>query len=162
MTAAALEALVREKLPVLDSLGARLERAEDGQAVLTAEIGPAFLRPGGVVSGPALFTLADAALWIAILSRQPDQLLAVTISLNISFLRPVPPGPVRTEATLLRMGRRVAFGEVRITDAGGALAAQATGSYALADGTSGVRPSSPSSLSSSPSSPSSPSFPSSP
>lgn len=150
MTVEELDRLVRGHLPVLDQLGARVTGLGDGKAVLTAEIGPAFLRPGGVVSGPALFALADAALWVAVLSRRPDQMLAVTISLNIGFLRPVPPGAVRAEAALLRLGRRVAFGDIRLFAADGTLSAHATGSYALADEAGGVRPSrSPSSSTSS-------------
>lgn len=145
-----MDRLVRGKLPVLDLLGARIAALGDGTATLEAEIGAAFLRPGGVVSGPALFTLADAALWAAILSRRPDQLLAVTISLNIAFLRPVPPGRVRAEAALLRLGRRVAFGEIRILAEDGGLSAHASGSYALADEAGGVRPARPASSSACP------------
>ncbi len=145
-----MDRLVRSHLPVLQQLGAHVTGLGDGSAVLTAEIGPAFMRPGGVVCGPALFALADAALWASVLSRRPDQLLAVTISLNIGFLRPVPPGLVRAEAQLLRFGRRVAFGDIRLFAPDGTLSAHATGSYALADEAGGVRPTrSPSSSASS-------------
>lgn len=149
MTVEEMDRLVRGHLPVLDELGARVTSLGDGSAVLTADIGATFLRPGGVVCGPALFALADAALWAAILTRRPDQLLSVTISLNIGFLRPVPPGQVRAEATLLRFGRRVAFGDIRLFAPDGTLSAHATGSYALADGTGGIRPPGPPSSSAS-------------
>ena len=48
------------------------------------------LRPGGTVSGPAMFTLADVGLYVAILAHIGPIALAVTTNLNINFLRKPP------------------------------------------------------------------------
>ena len=55
---------------------------------------PDHLRPGGTISGPSLFALADLALYVAILAQIGRVPLAVTTNLNINFLRKPAPGDV--------------------------------------------------------------------
>jgi uncharacterized protein (TIGR00369 family) len=89
-------------------------------------------RPGGTVSGPAMMELADAAAWMATLSRIGPVALAVTSSLNINFLRKPAMSDLWAETELIRLGRRLSVCDVRIrSDADGALVAQATVTYAL-------------------------------
>jgi uncharacterized protein (TIGR00369 family) len=93
---------------------------------------PRHLRPGGTISGPAMFTLADVALYIAVLAQMGPVALAVTTNLNINFLRRPEPGDLLGEAHLLKLGKRLAVGEVLITPAmGGDLVAHATGTYSI-------------------------------
>ncbi len=73
-----------------------------------------FLRPGGTVSGPAMMTLADLALYYITLGYIGRVELAVTTQLNISFLRKPAPGNLVGIARLLKLGKRLAVGEVRI------------------------------------------------
>lgn len=90
------------------------------------------LRPGGTVSGPAMFALADVALYVAILAQIGRAPLAVTTNLNINFLLKPRPGDLVGEARLLKLGRRLAVGEVAIRAAGeAALVAHATGTYSI-------------------------------
>src|SRR5690554_3707718 len=56
-------------------------------ATIRHEIGEAELRPGGTVSGPVMMTVADVALYVAILNEIGIVPLAVTTSLNINFMR---------------------------------------------------------------------------
>jgi uncharacterized protein (TIGR00369 family) len=94
--------------------------------------GEAALRPGGVLAGPNLMALADAAAYALVLAHVGDQLMAVTSQLNMSFLRGAQPGDLYAEAELLRLGRRLAICDVRLwTEAPERLAAQANVTYAL-------------------------------
>lgn len=93
---------------------------------------PEHLRPGGTISGPTMFALADVALYAAILAQVGEVKLAVTTSLTINFLQRPPPGDLIGEARLFKLGKRLAVGEVAIhSAAAGAMVAHATGSYSL-------------------------------
>lgn len=92
----------------------------------------AYLRPGGVVSGPALMSLADTAAYALVLAHVGEQLMAVTSSLTMNFLRGAKPGDLQAEAQMLRLGRRSAVCDVRLwTEGPDRLAAQASVTYAL-------------------------------
>ncbi|MBH9551923.1 PaaI family thioesterase [Inhella gelatinilytica] len=96
-------------------------------------IGPGELRPGGTVSGPVLMTVADVALYVAILGEIGIVPLAVTTSLNVNFLRkPRAQADIRGECRLMKLGRRLAVGEVWLYSEGLAEpVAHAVGTYAL-------------------------------
>jgi uncharacterized protein (TIGR00369 family) len=70
------------------------------------------LRPGGTISGPAMFALTDLALYVAILAQIGPVALAVTTNLNINFMRKPEPRAMIGECRLLKLGRRIAVGEV--------------------------------------------------
>jgi uncharacterized protein (TIGR00369 family) len=90
------------------------------------------LRPGGTISGPSLFTLADLALYVAILAQIGPVGLAVTTNMNINFLRKPPPRDLIGEARLIKLGKRLAVGEVSMYSAGEIdLVAHATGTYSI-------------------------------
>ena len=90
------------------------------------------LRPGGTVSGPSMMALADYVLYAAILANIGPVALAVTTSLNVNFLRRPGPAALVAECRLLKLGRRLAVGEVAIRSAGGeAIACHATGTYSI-------------------------------
>ncbi|MBI3172026.1 MAG: PaaI family thioesterase [Hydrocarboniphaga effusa] len=90
------------------------------------------LRPVNVISGPALFSAADTAMYALVLAHIGPEVLAVTADLGIRFLRKAPAGDVTAEARLLKLGKRLAVMEVLLRVAGEAEpVAHATGSYAL-------------------------------
>ena len=73
------------------------------------------LRPGGTISGPTLMALADFAMYVVLLSAIGPVGLAVTTNLNINFLRKGAPGQdVLAAARLLKLGKRLAVGEVNL------------------------------------------------
>jgi acyl-coenzyme A thioesterase PaaI-like protein len=76
------------------------------------------VRPGGTLSGPTMMGLADGAAWLVTLARIGPVALAVTSSLNISFLRKPGPVDLLAHATLLRLGRRQSVSEVRLWSEG--------------------------------------------
>lgn len=88
------------------------------------------LRPGGTVSGPALFTLADVGGWACALSHVRGDPLIVTTNLNINFMRKAEAGPIDAICRILKMGRSLLVFEVEII-AEGRCAAHATGTYAI-------------------------------
>jgi len=103
-----------------------------GFARLRLGYDPGSLRPGGTISGPAMFTLADVAMYVAVLASIGPVALAVTTNLNINFLRRPPPGDLVGEARLLKLGKSLAVGEVylRAPDASESVA-HAVSTYAL-------------------------------
>ena len=93
----------------------QIEAVGEGAARIRQPIGPRHLRPGGTVSGPTLMLVADTAMYMALLGEIGLVPLAVTVSLNINFLRrPVAGHDIIGEARLLKRGRRLAVGEVFI------------------------------------------------
>ena len=90
------------------------------------------LRPGGTVSGPAMMALADYALYAAILAQIGPVVLAVTTNLSFNFLRRPGPGGLVAECRLLKLGRRLAVGEVAIRGMESPdIVCHATGTYSI-------------------------------
>src|ERR1700710_583221 len=76
------------------------------------------LRPGGTISGPTMMGLTDFAMYVAILASIGPVPLAVTTNLNINFLRKPAPRDLIAEAKLMKLGKRLAVGEVAIRSDG--------------------------------------------
>lgn len=103
-----------------------------GAVSMRLHAGERHLRPGGTVSGPSLFTLADVCAYAAILAHIGPVALAVTTSLNINFLRKPSPGAVDATARFLKLGKRLAVLEVSLYDGrSGDLVAHATTTYSI-------------------------------
>ena len=76
--------------------------------------------------------LADIALYAAILANIGPVALAVTTNLSFNFLRKPATGDLVAECRLLKLGRRLAVGEVAITAVGSPdLVCHATGTYSI-------------------------------
>jgi uncharacterized protein (TIGR00369 family) len=109
-----------------------VERVEPMSAALRMRFHSRNIRPGGTLSGPSMFTLADLALYAAVLGAIGPVALAVTTNLNINFLRKPEPVDLVGTARLLKLGKRLAIGEVSMTQAGSNdLVAHATGTYSI-------------------------------
>ncbi|KAA9009133.1 PaaI family thioesterase [Histidinibacterium aquaticum] len=86
-----------------------------GAAELRLEVSDRHLRPGGTVSGPSIFGLADVAMYVAVLSALGPEALAVTTNCSIDFMRKPKAGQALVaEARLLKLGRVLAVGDVLI------------------------------------------------
>jgi len=93
---------------------------------------PNSLRPGGTISGPVMMMLADVAMYVALLGSIGWRPLAVTTSLNINFLRRPAPSALEAECRLLKLGKRLAVGDVGIRSEGqDDLIAHATSTYSI-------------------------------
>src|SRR5215210_3153461 len=92
------------------------------------------IRPGGTLSGPAMMTLADLTLYIAILAHIGPVALAVTTNLSFNFLRKPEQKGLVAECRLLKLGKRLAVGEVSVdADGGNEVVCHATGTYSIPD-----------------------------
>jgi uncharacterized protein (TIGR00369 family) len=92
-----------------------IESADGTSCLLRQRYSDRMLRPGGTVSGPTLMALADFAMYVVLLSAIGPVGLAVTTNLNINFLRKGLPGQdVLAAARLLKLGKRLAVGEVSL------------------------------------------------
>jgi uncharacterized protein (TIGR00369 family) len=79
-----------------------------------------------------MMALADAAMYVAVLAAVGPVALAVTTQLSINFLRRPAAADLVAEAELMKLGKRLAVGEVAIRSAGGAdLVAHATSTYSI-------------------------------
>lgn len=76
------------------------------------------LRPGGTVSGPTMFMLADCAYYVATLAMIGREALTVTTSLTINFLSKPPVADLIAEAKILKLGRVLSVGEVTLFSEG--------------------------------------------
>ena len=103
-----------------------------GRASMRLDPSERHLRPGGTVSGPALFTLADVTAYVAVLAHIGPVALAVTTSLNINFLRLPRPEPITCTCRFLKLGKRLAVIEASIFQGDSEeLVAHATATYSI-------------------------------
>lgn len=130
VTLAELSAFLRQEFPQNKTL---IESVGQRAATVRHPVGHAELRPGGTVSGPVMMTVADVALYVAILGEIGIVPLAVTTSLNINFMRkPASDRDILGVCRLLKLGRTLAVGEVTIYSEGvDEPVAHAVGTYAI-------------------------------
>lgn len=107
------------------------EAAEE--LVVRLKVREAHLRPGGTVSGPSMFALADVGIYLAILARIGPVALAVTTNASIDFLRkPVAGVDLIARVRILKLGRVLAVGDALIySDGQGQPVARASMTYSI-------------------------------
>jgi uncharacterized protein (TIGR00369 family) len=132
ITAAEFEKVAWQGVPFVGQLGCRVERFAAGDVVLRLPYSALLLRPGGTICGPALMALADVALYGVVLSMIGRVELTVTTNLNVHFLRRPAQRDVLAEGRLLKLGRRLAVGEVTMrSDGDPQPICHVTGTYAI-------------------------------
>ncbi|MFT7108919.1 MAG: hypothetical protein ACI843_000575 [Psychrobacter glaciei] len=91
------------------------------------------LRPGGTVSGPVMFAVADLALYAAILGEKGLIPFAVTTNININFLnKPTADKDLVADCRLIKVGKKLVVGDVFIFSEGSSIpVAHATGTYSI-------------------------------
>ena len=155
---AALQTLLTTVVaPWVTNLNLRVVAATPGEVTLALPIAPRHVHDGGVLCGQALMAAADTAMILAIVSQTGAFQPMTKVQLQTSFLRPIPgkpagdsaenaagkpagnpaadadgsPAEARVIARVLRLGKRLVFGEIEVQDPAGRLAAHATATYAL-------------------------------
>jgi len=109
-----------------------IESLEPCSARLRMEFTDSLLRPGGTISGPNMFMLADYGIYVAILGMLGPVELAVTTNLSINFLRKPLKRDLLASVTLHKLGKRLAVGEVALrSESEEELVAHATGTYSI-------------------------------
>ena len=112
--------------------GLAVEALWEGGCLVRQTFRAGSLRPGGTISGPTMMALADFAMYVAVLAAIGPVPLAVTINLNINFLRKPAQRDLLAEARLLKLGKRLATGEVTIRcDGEDAAVAHVTATYSI-------------------------------
>ncbi len=89
-----------------------IEELRDNFLRMRVGVTDRYLRPGGTVSGPALMTIADTAMYYLVLGMIGPVALALTTNLNINFLRAPKLADIIAEAEMLKLGNRLAVGQV--------------------------------------------------
>jgi uncharacterized protein (TIGR00369 family) len=130
--AAGLSAYMGEIFPQVAGDFAVDELTEAGitMRLLTAE---RHLRPGGTVSGPSMFALADVTVYGLVLSRLGRKALAVTTNCSLDFMRKPEAGvDLIARGTLLKLGRSLAVGDVHMfSDGSDKMVARSTMTYSI-------------------------------
>ena len=134
MTAEELGAFLDQQFPQANDLERRfiVEAVGERTARVRMAYSHSMLRPGGTISGPAMFALADVAMYVVVLAHVGPRAHAVTTNLNINFLRKPSPGDIIGDATLLKLGKRLAVGEISLhSEQDEEFVAHATATYAI-------------------------------
>ena len=94
------------------------------------------LRPGGTVSGPSMFSLADISVYLSVLAAIGPEALTVTTNCSLDFMRkPVSEADLLAHCKLLKLGKSLAVGDVLIfSDGMDKPVARATMTYAIPRG----------------------------
>ena len=129
-----LEARLTAEFPEMfnSESGYAIEQLWYGGVIVRRHYHPRSLRPGGTISGPSIMALADFTVYLAVLSAIGWMPLAVTTNFNINFLRKPAPGDLLAEARLIKLGKRLAVGDIAIrSDGADELVAHATATYSI-------------------------------
>ena len=96
-----------------------IDELSETSLVVRLKIDDSHLRPGGTVSGPTMFSLADISLYILTMSRIGPVSLAVTTNCSMDFMRkPEAEVDLIAETRLLKLGRNLCVGDVLIYSEG--------------------------------------------
>ncbi|WP_335946924.1 PaaI family thioesterase [Salipiger bermudensis] len=118
MTIEEVESYLSEVFPQVDGMFG-IDRLDEDLLVMRLHVSDAHLRPGGTVSGPSMFSLADVAAYVATLARIGRQALTVTTHCSIDFMRKPEAGKdLLAEARLLKLGRTLSVTDVLLFSEG--------------------------------------------
>ena len=134
LTAGEVNELLAEVYPQLNEQYEFYQAMEvfPGGCVVRLNADRRHLRPGGTVSGPALFTLADIGGYVCVLSHAGANALSVTTGININFMRKVPAGPIDGHCRILKLGRTLMVFDIDIVAGPDReTVAHATGTYSI-------------------------------
>lgn len=116
-------------------MGARIKRhdAQTGVTHMDFTAQDSFASPRGIVHGGLVLGFLDEVMGAAVLGASDGKLLPLNLDCNISYLRPVPIGPLKGEGRVIKMGRKVAFLEGTLLDLEGNALARATSTAMLTE-----------------------------
>ncbi|MBK8758483.1 MAG: PaaI family thioesterase [Actinomycetales bacterium] len=114
MSSSQLQEFLAREFPEIGGLDLRVEHVDERCIRVRLPAHESTLRPGGTISGPTMFTLADVCVYLLVLAQIGPVALAVTTSVGMNFLRKPAPGDLIAEGELLKLGSRLAVGHVRI------------------------------------------------
>jgi acyl-CoA thioesterase len=116
--------------PFAELIDLHVAEVRPGTSRLVLDAGQRHLNPHQVVHGAVLYAMADTGMGAALYPTLAEGEICATIEIKISYFKPVRPGPVVCETTLVNRGKAVANLESRLTQHG-VLVAAANGHYAI-------------------------------
>jgi len=122
---------VKTKQPYWGLLGIELVDIKKGWAKLRLPFSEKLIHPYGIVNGGAIFSLADAAVAMALIGLIERDEQCTTIEMNINYVRPFGDGEITAEAKIVNKGRSTALGDVDIIDQRGRLIAKSKATYMI-------------------------------
>ena len=133
LSAAELERMAIEEVPFAGSMGIKVLKVSAGRVLARLAYQDSFVRPGGTIAGPVMMAMADFVMWGVVMSLIGPVKLAVTTNFHINFLRRPSPGDLTAVGKILKLGARLAIGEVSLFSGGehGDLVAHATCTYSV-------------------------------
>jgi uncharacterized protein (TIGR00369 family) len=134
MSAKDVAELLEREFPQMYFLGSgtTIEDAWQGGCRVRRAFNAKSLRPGGTISGPTMMGLTDFSMYVAILASVGPVPLAVTTNLNINFLRKPAARDLIAQVKLIKLGKRLAVGEVETySDGEKDMVAHATATYSI-------------------------------
>lgn len=132
LDAGQLETILQEAFPEQREGAWKIEIVEDRFVRVRLPFHASSLRPGGTVSGPALMALADTSMYVAVLAMIGPVVMAVTTGLTINFMRKAEAVDVIADCRLLKLGNRLAVGDVAMyADGDDEMIAHATCTYSI-------------------------------
>lgn len=132
LTALEVTQFVREVFSEADTYGWTIESVADGAIQVSMQASENTVRPGGTVSGPTLFALADLTAYMLVLAHLGKVALAVTTNVSINFLNKPQPGKLIAKGELLKLGKRLVICDIRImAGAADVVVAHATVTYSV-------------------------------
>lgn len=110
-----------------------IDDLQDMAVTMRLKVCDRHLRPGGTVSGPSMFSLADCAVYVMVLGMLGRRALTVTTNCSIDFMRkPTAGADLIAHGKLLKLGKLLAVGDVHLkSDGADDLVARATLTYAI-------------------------------
>ena len=114
LTPAQVNEFIEQTFPSAHSDAMRCEELGQGFAVARWTFDETELRPGGYISGPRIFGLADVAFWMATFTVNGLEAMAVTSEMSIRFLRPAQNGDLVARAEIESVGQRRIVATVRV------------------------------------------------
>ncbi|MCY4459158.1 MAG: PaaI family thioesterase [Albidovulum sp.] len=131
MTKSELSDLLRREFPqCADTV--RIESVDPGRLRTSMTVEWENFRPGGTISGPTMFFLADVSVYLTVLAHAGPVVLAVTTNCSIDFMRRPSGDALHAKTRLLKLGRRLAVADAMIyAELDGDPVARASLSYAL-------------------------------
>ena len=132
LSRAELDHILNTDAPFSAHYGFVVEDFGSGTATIRLPYDACHTRPGGTISGPAMFALADFGMYIAVMGAIGPVALAVTTNMTIDFLRKPADRDLIADVSLIKQGKRLMVGRVEIrADGEDDLCAPVTGTYSV-------------------------------
>lgn len=118
--------------PWVQALGLRAESFAEASVTLRLPQSDALARTGGMLCGQAMMAAADTTMVLALINHFGEFRPCTTVQMSTSFMRPLSNQDALVTASLMRVGKAMAFGEIDIRGADdGKSVCRASTTYAL-------------------------------